>query len=144
MLYSAPMTAAAPTSGLNHPPTGVECLLATARWLVALIFIHWIIVCARALAAAARHGSDAPDEAFLVRHFGTADRSRILRRVTRALRRAVALEARILACRPAGQGFSVAACRAVAVEMRDICRALGMIRGKPTVRAESACIRAPP
>src|SRR5215472_13653412 len=116
------MTAAAQTSGLNHPSTGKDCLLAVARWLLALIFIHWIIAGGRALAAAARQpsgppGEDTPEDRFLVRHFGTTDRTLIRPRIARALRRAAALEARLLARRPTVQGFSIETCRTIAADM---------------------------
>ena len=137
VLSSTPMNAAAQTPGLNQPPTGVECLLAAARWLIALIFIHWIIACGHALAAAARRpsglpGADTPEDSLLVRHFGTTDRARIWPRITRALRRAAALEAQLLARRPIEQGFSLETCRAIAAEMLAICRDLGMSRGGTT------------
>ena len=126
------MTAAAQTSEPTNPPTGKDCLLAIARWAVALLLVHWLIVCARKLAFVLQLGPTDPDDTFLLRHFGTTDTAIILPRITRALRRATALEANLHARRPTEQGFSIESCRAIAAEMVAICRDLGILRGART------------
>ena len=125
------MTAAAQTSEPANPTTGAVRPLATVRWLVALLLVHWLIGCARNLIAGLQLGPTDPDDTFLLRHFGTTDPAVILPRVTRALRRATALEADLRARRPTEQGFSTETCRAVAAEMIAICRDLGILRGAP-------------
>ena len=125
MLYSAAMTNAAHTSGLPNPSTGENRLFDFLRWLVTLLVVHVIIARGRHLAAALHEGNG-PDDAFLVRHFGTTDRDQILARLTRALARATALEDALLACRPTEQGFSSETRGAYATQITDICRALGL------------------
>src|SRR5690242_14409371 len=98
------MNAAAQTPGLPNPPTGAVCLLAVARWLVALFILHWLVIRGRTLAAAL-YKSWGPDDAFLAAHFGTTDRARILTHVTRVLHRAGALETELLARRPTEQEY---------------------------------------
>jgi len=139
MLYSAAMTNAARTSGLPNPSTGEMRLLDVARWLIAILVVHFIIVRARVLAAAL-HKPYGPDDAFLAHFFGTTDRDRILARMTSALSRAAALEHDLLARRPTEHGFSTETRSAYAAQIIDICRALGIIPAKPTVaRAKTAC-----
>ena len=81
------MSAAAQTSGLNHPPTGLDRLLFVVRWLVA----H-----GRELAATIHQRAARPDFPDFASRFGTADLALILARITRGLRRATALEAALL------------------------------------------------
>lgn len=131
------MTAAAQTSEPTNPPTGAVRLLATARWLVALLLVHCLIGWARNLTAVLQLGPTDPDDTFLLRHFGTTDPAIILPRVARALRRATALQADLHARRPTEQGFSIEACRVIAAEMTAICRDLGILRGAPARIARS-------
>ena len=114
------MTAAAQTSGLNNPPTGVDRLLDLARWLVALLFIHWLIAVGRDLA-------DVPDEALPARRFGITDVPLIRSRIARGLRRAVEFEAELLA-HPIQRGMPESVRRAIAATLIDICRDLGIFR----------------
>ena len=142
MFFSRPMTAAAQTSGLTDPSTDKVRLLAIARWLLALLIIHWLITCGRKLAAALHRGANAPDDNFLARHFGTTNRDDILARVTHAVRRATALEADVLARRPTEQGLPIEARRAIAAEIIDICRDLGIFRrARTSVTASRAASR---
>ena len=124
------MSAAAQTSEPANPPTGENRLLAVARWLLLLLLTHWIIGRGRQLAAALDQPWG-PDDGFLATCFGTTDRTRIHARITRALRRAAALETDLLARRPTEQGFPVEARRAVGAEIIAICRELGIYPGKP-------------
>ena len=126
----APMTAATQTSEPANPPTEVVRLLAAARRLVALLLVHWLISCARNLIAGLQLGPTDPDDTFLLRHFGTTDPAVILPCVTRALRRATALEADLHARRPTEQGFSIEACRVIAAALIAICRDLGILRAR--------------
>ena len=132
------MTAAAQTSEPTNPTTGKVRLLAAARWLVALLLVHWLIGCARKLIAGLQLGPTDPDDTFLLRHFGTTDTTIILPRVTRALRRATALEAELLARRPTERGFPTETCRAVGARIADICRDLGIFRASRRNRAAPA------
>ena len=125
------MTAAAQTSEPTNPQTGAERLLAFARWLVTLLFVHFLIVRGREFAADLRQHPTASDHPQFARRFGTTDLRLILARINRGLRRAAALEAELLALRPIEHGFSIEARRAIAAELIDICRDLGVFRAKP-------------
>lgn len=126
------MTEAVQTSGLTNPPTGKERLLAIARWLLAFLFAHVLIIRARELTAILRRHPGSLDDTVLARRFGTTDRGQIQTRVTRALRRATALAADLLARHPAGQGLPLASSHAVVAEIIAICRDLGIpLRARP-------------
>ena len=103
------MSAAAQTPGLTNHSTGAERLLSVARWLVAIILIRWLILRGRELAA------------HLEPHAAAG--------VIQAVRRAVALEAELLAIHPAGPEMAdIAHRRAIAAVIIEICRGLGIFR----------------
>ena len=131
------MTNAARTSGLPNPSTGDMRLFDVARWLIAILVVHFIIARASRLAAAL-HKSYGPDDAFLAHFFGTTDRDQILARMTRALDRAAALEDELRTRRPLEQGFSNETRQAYAAQINDICRALGFF---PSERPASRPLR---
>ena len=110
------MTAAAQTSGLADPTTGADRLLAVARWLVLLLFMHWLISRGRQLVAAF-HDQIPPAE---------------LARINRGLRRAAAFQAELLALRPTeGDLDDIDRRRAICAVVIDICTDLGIFRRKP-------------
>jgi hypothetical protein len=121
------MNDATQTSGLPNTPTGENCLLAIAHWLIALLIIHWVIACGRKLAAAL-YKPWGPDDSFLAAHFGTTDRAQILTRVTRALHRATALQSDLFARRPTEQDFPIEARYAIRAQITDIFCDLGFFR----------------
>ena len=128
------MTAVAHISEPANPLTGKDRLLAVARWLVAILLIHWLIACGRQLADALDQPWG-PDDTFLAAYFGTTDRTQILARLTRALRHAADLEARLRARRPTEQGWPIEVHRATRAEIIDICQGLGFLRcaGTPVI-----------
>ena len=110
------MTAAAQTPDLTDRFTGKDCLLAVARWLVVVLLLRWLIARGTRIAARLHHPSVATD----------------LARITRGLRRAAALEAELLATGPTDRRMAeIAHRRAIAAEIIDICRDLGVFRGRP-------------
>ena len=119
------MNAAAQTSGLTNPPTGVERLHDLVRWLIALLFIHWLTTRGRKLAADLCKPSG-PDDTFLAAHFGTTDRAQILARITCALQRAADLQSELLARSPTEQGFSSEICRVIGARITEIGQELGI------------------
>ncbi len=94
------MAAAAQTSGLNHPPTGLDRLLSVVRWLIGY---------GKELAAAIHQRATEADFAIVACRFGTIDLALILARITRGLRRAAALETALLARQAKGQEDAPAA-----------------------------------
>ena len=94
------MSAAAQTSGLNHPPTGLDRLLSVVRWLIGY---------GKELAAAIHQRATEADFPIVACRFGTIDLALILARITRGLRCAAALETALLARQAKGQEDAPAA-----------------------------------
>jgi hypothetical protein len=112
------MTATAQTSGLTHLPTGKDRLLGLVHWLIALIIIHCLIARLRELATIVDRQS-VPD-------------------VTRILRRAVAVQVKVLACRPTALGLPIEARRAMAAAIVGIIRDIDAFRAARTKRPAPA------
>ena len=111
------MTAASQTAGLNNPTTGAERLLAVTRWVIILLFVHWLIGRGRKLVATLHQRIPESD----------------LARINRGLTRATALHAELLALRPTeGALDDIARRRAIAAVVIEICTDLGIFRGKRT------------
>ena len=116
------MSAAAQTSEPANPSTGKDCLIAVARWLVVLIFVHWLITRGHKLVATLGRGIPAAD----------------LARIHRGLDRAAALQAELLALRPTeGDLDDIERRRAIAAVVIEICTDLGIFRGRPVAAAKA-------